>query len=193
MTRQQIIFLLAGFIAGVITITTGRVSLWVLTVGAGPLFFLAILTAIAFTDSWSHVRRVFWRYVIAACVSTVAYCLALFTFWTLGGYLQGLLGIRGSNDLSEFRLDVWLGLSAAALVAAVGIEAMACVLTGKWSNFFLFGLMIVGFATVLVTFVANRYWSFFGILWPIGEALFCGVVGAQIWRTSQPQQTVPAT
>ncbi len=185
MTRQQITFLVAGFIAGAATIAAGAVSPTVLMIGGGPIFFLAILAAIALTDGWPHLTRGFWRYVLAACVSTAAYVLALVTFWWLGGYLQNLLGSHGSNDLSEFRLDVWLGLTAAALVAAVGIEGMASVLTGKWSNLFLFCLVGVGFVAILVTFIANRYWSFFGILWPVGEGLFCGVIGAQIWRTSR--------
>jgi hypothetical protein len=203
MTRQQIIFLMAGFTAGIITVAFGKVSLTVLSIGVGPLFFLAILAAIAFTDSWSHVRPGFWRYVIAACVSTAAYVLALVTFWWLGGYLTNLLGSRGSNDLGEFRLDMWIGLSAAALVAAVCIELMAYVLTGKWSNTVLARLVGAGIFSIVVTFIATRavrpvgnlpllyYWAFFGILFSFGEALFCGLVGAQIWTTSQPQQTVP--
>ena len=108
MTRQQIIFLVAGFIAGSVTVAAGRVSLWVLTVGVGPLFFLAILAAIAFTGSWPHIHGGFWRYVLAGCTSTIAYVLAFITFWWLGGYLQRLLGTNGSNDLSEFRLDMWV-------------------------------------------------------------------------------------
>jgi hypothetical protein len=205
MTKQQIIFLSAGFIAGVITVAFGKVSLTVLSIGVGPLFFLAILAAIAFTDSWPYLSRGFWRYVLAACISTVAYVLALVTFWWLGGYLQNLLGTHGSNDLSEFRLDMWIGLIAAALVAAVCIELMAYVLTGKWSNTVLARLVGAGILSIVVTFIATRavrpvgnlpllyYWAFFGILFSLGEALFCGLVGAQIWRTSQPQQTVPAT
>ena len=204
MTRQQITFFLAGFIAGSITVAAGSASLWVLTVGVGPLFFVALLAAIALTDSWPHIRRGFWRYVLAACASTMAYVLALLTFWMLGGYLQNLLGSRGSNDLSEFRLDVWVGLIAAALVAAVCIELVAYVLTSRWSNAVLARLAGAGILAIVLTFIAVRavrstgnlpsllyYWSFFGILFSFGEALFCGLVGAQIWRTSQ-RLPVPA-
>jgi hypothetical protein len=207
MTRQQITFSLAGFTAGIIAVAAGRESLWVLTAGVGPLFFLAILAAIAFTGAWPHVRRGFWRYMLAACASTMAYVLALLTFWWLGGYLQSLLGTNGSNDLSEFRLDMWVGLIAAALIAAVCIELMAYILTGKWNNTVLARLVGAGILAIVMTFIAMRavrstgnlppplyYWSFFGILFSFGEALFCGLVGAQIWGTSQPQQqTVPAT
>lgn len=203
MTRQQIIFLLAGFTAGIITVAFGKVSLTVLSIGVGPLFFFAILAAIAFTDSWPHLSRGLWRYVLAACVSTVAYVLALVTFWWLGGYLQTLLGNRGSTDLSDFRLDMWIGLIAAALVAAVCIELMAYVLTSRWSNAVLVRLAGAGILAIVLTFVVVRavratgtlpsllyYWSFFGILFSLGEALFSWLVGAQIWKTSR--LTAPA-
>jgi hypothetical protein len=136
--------------------------------------------------------------VLAAFISTMAYFLALLTFWWLGGYLQRLLGNRGSSDLSEFRLDMWVGLIAAALVAAVCIELVAYVLTNRWSNAVLVRLAGAGILAIVLTFIAMRairstgnptsllyYWSFFGILFSFGEALFCGFVGAQIWMTSQ--------
>ena len=180
MTRQQIIFLVAGFIAGSVTVAAGRVSLWVLTVGVGPLFFLAILAAIAFTGSWPHIHGGFWRYVLAGCTSTIAYVLAFITFWWLGGYLQRLLGTNGSNDLSEFRLDMWVGLTAAALIAAICIELMAYVLTGNWNNTVLARLVGAGILAIVLTFVVVRavrstgtlpsllyYWSFFGILFSL--------------------------
>ncbi|MGZ5530182.1 MAG: hypothetical protein ACXWJB_16010 [Limisphaerales bacterium] len=204
MTKQQTIFFSTGFIAGIITVAFGKVSLTVLSIGVGPLFFLAILAAIAFTDSWPHLSGGFWRYVLAACISTAAYVLALFTFWTLGGYLANLLGSRGSTDLSEFRLDMWIGLIAAALVAAVCIELMAYVLTSTWSNTVLALLVGAGILSIVVTYIATRavgvvgnlplvyYWAFFGILFSLGEALFGGIVGVQILRTSHPQQAVPA-
>ena len=198
MTRQQITFLLAGFIAGNVSVAAGRVSLWVLTVGVGPLFFLAVVAAIAVTDSWAHVRHGFWRYALAVCASTMAYVLALLTFWWLGGYVQTLLGSRGSNDLSEFGLDMWIGLIAAALVAAIFIELMAYWLTGRWSNAVLARLAGAGILAIFSTFVVVRalrsagavpsllyYWAFFGVLFSFGEALFSGLVGAQIWRLSR--------
>lgn len=204
MTRQQITFLAAGFIAGSITVAAGRISLWVLTVGVGPLFFFAILAAIAFTDSWPHIRGGFWRYVLAACASTMAYVLALLTFWWLGGYVQTLLGSRGSSDLSEFRLDMWVGLIAAAVVAAVCIELLAYVLTSRWSNAVLARLAGAGILAIVLTFVVVRavrstgalpslfyYWSFFGILFAFGEALFSGLVGAQIWEGNRQPLTQP--
>jgi hypothetical protein len=46
-----------------------------------------------------------------------------------------------------------------------------------------------GVVTILVTFTVDRaahhYWTFYGVLLPLGEGLFCAVEGAQIWRTSE--------
>jgi hypothetical protein len=197
MTRKQITFLLAGFISGSITVVVGRVSIWVLVVGVGPIFFIALLAAIALTGSWPRLGVGIWRYLLAACISTAAYFAAFLTFWGLGGYFQTLLGARGSNDLSDFGVDIWIGLIAAALVAALCIELMAYVLTARWSSTVLLQLAGAGIAVIMLTFLAMctvrparnvpsllYYWAFFGVLFSLGEALFCGLVGTQIQQTS---------
>jgi len=182
-------FLLAGLVAGFIAVALGTSRPTILAVGVGPLFFSAMLAGIAITNSWSRVSPGIWRYIVAACLCTGAYVLALFTFSVVGGYSPQILGVRPSSDIIDFHADVWLGLSAAVLVAAICMELVAFTLTSRWSNFSLGLLVFVGFASILVTFIANRqarhYWSFVGILLPVGEALFCGVVGAQLWRSSE--------
>jgi hypothetical protein len=92
MTRE-IVFLLAGLLAGVITVAVGASRPTLLAVGVGPLFFSALLAAIAMTNSWSRVRPGIWRYVVAACVCTGAYVLALFTFSVVGGHSPEVLGV----------------------------------------------------------------------------------------------------
>ncbi|HEY6250946.1 MAG TPA: hypothetical protein VI685_13380 [Candidatus Angelobacter sp.] len=196
MTRQQVTFLIAGFVAGIITVAVGTVSPTVLAIGVGPLFFLAILAAIMLTDSWSHLSRGLWRYVAAICLCTAVYVLALVTFSIVGGYSPKLLGASESGDIVQFRIDVWAGLLVAVLVASAGIESVAYILTGKWSNSFFGRLALAGFVSVVVTFMANlvahHYWSFLGVLLPIGEGLFCALVGAQIWKTVQGQTLAEA-
>ena len=145
------------------------------------------------TDSWSRLHRGMWRYAAAAVLSTGAYILALLTFSVVAGYAPELLFVGASGDIIEFRGDVWLGLVAAVIVAAVCVEMIAFTLTSKWSNSSLASLALAGFAAVAVTFVANRqlrhYWSFIGVLLPLGEAFFCGLLGAQIGsRTEQVQR-----
>jgi hypothetical protein len=187
--RKEIVFLIAGFLAGLIAAAFGTSRPTMLAVGVGPLFFAATLAAIAMTNSWSHLQGGIWRYAMAALLSTVAYVLALFTFSVAMGYAPQFAGLRASGDIVEFRGDVWLGLAAAVLVAAICVELVAFTLTGKWSNLSLALLVLAGLASVLVTFIANlqahHYWSFIGVLLPVGEALSCGVVGAQIWRPSE--------
>jgi hypothetical protein len=192
MNSQQITFFLTGLTAGLVTVAGARAWPMLLVHGVGPLFFVAVLAAITLTGSRSHLGGGWWRILVGICVSIGAYLLALFAFSVVAGYSPDLLGIRASgasSDLSRFGADVWLGLLAAALVASVGIELLVYVLTGKWSNSFLFRLAAAGLVSVLVTFLVDRaahyYWTFYGVLLPMGEGLFCAVVGAQIRRTSE--------
>jgi hypothetical protein len=71
------------------------------------------------------------------------------------------------------------------VVGAVGISLFAALLTGTWSNHLLQRLMLAGLLAVSATFIANfpfqRNWSFFGVLLPVGNALFCYFVGSHIW------------
>ncbi len=195
MTRMQVRFLLAGLTAGLLTVVGGKAWPMLLVHGIGPLFFVAMLAAITLTGSWAHLSHGWWRILAGMGICIGAYLLALFTFWIAGGYSPQLLGIRASMDPIDLGADVGIGLLAAALVASACVEFLAYVLTGKWSNAFLVRLVVAGVATVLVTFAVNRpahsYWTFYGVLLPLGEGLFCAIVGAQIWGTSR-QPTVPA-
>lgn len=188
MMRQEAAFLCAGLIAGLVTVVGARAWPTLLPMlficGVGPLFFAAVFTAIVLTGSGPHLSPGWWRVVAGVCVCTGAYLLAFFTFIFVAGYS----GVPASTDPNRFGADVWIGLLAAALVAAACIEFLAYVLVGKWSNPFLFRLAAAGVVSVLVTFVVDRagqyYWTFYGILLPVGESLFCWLIGAQIWRSS---------
>jgi len=197
--NKEIVFLLAGLLAGIVTVAVGVSRPTVLAVGVGPLFFIALLAAIAMTDSWSHVSPGFWRYVLAAIISIAAYLLALFIFSIVGGFAPELFGVHRSGDIIDFGPDIWIGLLAATLVAAICIEFVAYVLTNRWSNGALAYLAGAGVLSIVTTFTGMRLlkiivpmkpmfwgWSFFGILFPVGEALFCGLIGAQILRNSRP-------
>jgi len=196
MIRWKVTFLLAGLTAGLVTV--GGARAWpallpmLFVCGVGPLFFIAVLTAITLTGSWSHLSHSWWRIVVGICICTVAYLLALFTFLGVAGYSN----IPTSTDQMRFGASVWIGLLAAALVASACIELFVLVLTGEWSTSLLFRLAASGVVTVLVAFVIDRaahnYWTFYGILLPVGEGLFSWIIGAQIWKTNQ-RLTVPAT
>jgi hypothetical protein len=189
MIQPQITFLSAGITAGIITAVIGRLWPGFLSVGVGLLFFVALLAAITITAGWPRLRPGLWRYIVAVVICTVAYVLALFTLMSVSAYVPKLLGVPASGDLVEFGADMWIGLLAAVLVASAGVELVLYILTGTWSNSFFGRLAVAGFVSVLVTFIVNltahHYWSFMGVLLPVGEGLFCAVVGAQIWRTSQ--------
>jgi hypothetical protein len=97
----------------------------------------------------------------------------------------------------DFRIDIWLGLIAAGVVGASGIAVFTAILTRQWSTSILLRLMLASLVTIVVTFITNlpfhSYWCFFGILLPVGNALFCWLVGLQIWRNPVAASQVAAT
>jgi hypothetical protein len=78
-----------------------------------------------------------------------------FTFNTVAGYAPEWIGVRKSSDIVEFRLDVWLGLVAAAVVGLAGIVSLAAIFTGKWCNALFVRLVTAGVVTVVVSYIAN--------------------------------------
>jgi len=188
MNRPQLKFLFAGFAAGVVTVAIGWLWPIFLSVGVGLLFAGALLAAISLTRSWPILKHGAWRYLIGLTICAMGYVLSLFTLAGLGQYVQSA-GLPPSGDIVELHSDMLLALAGATQVAAVFVELLAYVLTGRWSNAFLLRLMAAGVVTVLVTFVANlpfhHYWSLMGILLPVGEALFCWIVGLQIWQSDE--------
>lgn len=201
MRRQQITFLLCGLIAGLISVTLGTLSLEFLATGVGSLFFAAVVVGIIIKDSWRYVRRSFWRYFAGLLLSTITYLAALLAFSAVGGFSPNWFGFGISTYIEDFRIDVFLGLIAAGVVGASGIAVFTALLTGEWSTSLLQRLMLAGLVTIVLTFIANlpfhSYWSFFGILLPVGNALFCWLVGLQIWgnaiAASQLAATAPTT
>jgi len=189
MNRAQLTFLFAGLIAGIATVAIGSIWPTLLVSGVGLVFFAALVAAMAIGGIWPRLRGGFWRYVAALIVSAAAYFLGLVAFNGVGGYAPDLLGVHASSDILRFGTDVGIGLLAAALVSSVCIELLASVLTGRWSYRFLLYLILAGFATVAATYVGHMFsqqpWAFFGVLLPVGEALFCWIVGLQILQSGQ--------
>lgn len=186
MKREHLIFLVAGLLMGLISVLVGRALPAILTVGIGPLLFVGLIISIAVTRAWSLLTNELWRYVAAVAFATAAYVIALLVFSVVMGYSPVWLGIKQSGDVLEFHMDVLLGLLAGSIVAAAGISLVAAMLTGQWSSTLLRRLILAGIGTVLLTFTANLpfhdYWSFMGVLLPVGNALFCWLVGEQIWH-----------
>ena len=94
-------------------------------------------------------------------------------------------GVGPSANIADFGADVWLGLIAAGVVGATGITLFTALLAGAWSTSLVLRLMLAGLITLVVTFITNvpfhTYWPIFGILLPNGNALFCWLLGTQIW------------
>lgn len=88
---KEALFFCAGLAAGLITAAVAPKWPTIFTVGVGPVFFTALVVAIAMTNSWPCLSRGIWRYVIAAVVSTAGYVLVLVTFSGLGGLLSRIV------------------------------------------------------------------------------------------------------
>jgi hypothetical protein len=199
--KREIPFLLTGLIAGLVCAAfPWSGSPWLailgLTYGIGPLFFVAVVAGILVTGAWRYIRADFLHYLAGLVLCTISYFLGLIVFFAVVGFSSRLFHFRPSEDLHNFGLDVWLGLIAAGAVGASGIALFAALLTGKSSKHLLRRLMLAGLITLVVTFTANlpfqTDWSFLGVLFPLGNALFCYLVGSHILQRGKPETNVTA-
>jgi len=196
--KTKITFSLTGFIGGLACVIPGPLlSIFTLTWGVGPAFFVAVLAGIIITGARRHLQAGFLRYIAGFVVCFITYLLALMVFFGVYGFSPDWFGFRPSDNVDQFGMDVVLGLVAAAIFAAGGIALFAFVLTGRWSNSLLARLLLAGIVTIIVTFIVNyvfhSYWSFFGVLLPLGNALFCYLVGSQIWQQADVGRQVAET
>lgn len=196
MRHLQITFLLSGLIAGLISVSLGTLSLEFLTYGVGPLFFVAVVVGIAITVSRRYLLTRFGRCLAGMVLSTITYVAALVAFSAVAGF-SDWLGFRRSANIVDFRIDIWLGLIAAGAIGASGIAVFTAILTRQWSTSLLLRLLAAGIVTIAVTFMVNlpfhNYWSFLGVLLPVGNGLFCCLVGTQIWLHSDAAFEVAST
>ena len=197
MRRRQITFLFTGLIAGLISVTLGALSIVFLAYGVGPLFFVAVVAGIAVTRAWHYVQVSFVRCVAGLFLTTITYLASLVAFSGVAGFSPDWFGFGRSAQIVDFRADILMGLVAAGVVGASGIAVFTALITRKWSTGLLLRLILAGLGTIVVTLIANQplhsYWSFFGILFPLGNALFCWLVGWQIWLNPEATNDVVAT
>jgi hypothetical protein len=148
------------------------------------------------TGAQRDLRASFLIYLAGLIVCMLTYMLALLVFFVVVGFSPGWFGFRPSSNFDQFGMDIVLGLLAAAIFAAAGIAVFAFVLTGRWSNTLLLRLLFAGLITIIITFIVNysfrSYWSFYGALLPLGNALFCYLVGTHIWQHQEGQVAATA-
>ena len=198
--KNQITFLLTGLIGGLVCVAPGVSWLMLLTLtwGVGPAFFAAVVAGIIITGARHRLQAGFLRYIAGLVVCFITYLLALTVFFAVAGLSPDWFGFRPSDLINhEFGIDVVFGLLTAATFAAGGIALFTFVLTGRWNNFLLGRLLLAGIVTIVFTFIVNypfrSYWSFYGVLVPLGSSLFCGAVGGHIWQHSESGRQIGAT
>jgi hypothetical protein len=180
-------FLLIGLIGGLVCVIPGPLlSIFTLTWSVGPVFFIAVVAGIITTGARHQLQDGYFRYLAGFVVCFVTYLLALTIFFGVYGFSPDWFGVRPSQSVDQFGIDVWLGLLVAGAFASGGIAFFGFVLTGWWSNYLVLRLLMAGIVTIVVTFMVNfpfhNYWSFFGVLISLGSSLFCGAVGGHIWQ-----------
>ena len=186
-------FAASGFVAGLVTAVGGAIEPLFISVGAGLLFSMALLVWIAITESKHRLPPGRWRYPVAVGCATFGYIFCLIVFSGTYGFSPMVLGIRASHELTDFGLDVWIGLMSAILVSSGVVTLIAYVLTGEWSASDMLRLGLVGLMAVSLTFVATRLLvrlpfdasSLLGIVFVVvlfstGQALCSWVVGQRI-------------
>jgi len=187
-------FVASGFSTGIVTTALGQSFPTVMAVGAGPLFFVGLLLAIALTGAWAKLSPGPWRYIVALIVSLVGYVGAVFVFSLVSGYSPEVLGVKASHDVTDLGIDVFFGLLSATIVVAVFMEFLVLVMTAKWDSKMLLTLAVIGICSVFVSAFGReillhmvstatptyRYWSIFGVLFSVTEALFAGAIGLQL-------------
>jgi hypothetical protein len=95
------------------------------------------------------------------------------------------LGLAASADIRAPGLDMAIGLFVAVSIAVIFIEMLAVWLTRVWSFRSLFVSLIIFaagavFAALLINAPFHSYWSLFGILFPLTEALLMWRLGLRI-------------
>lgn len=189
--KNEMKFLLTGLIGGLACVAPGlSFMLLTLTWGVGPAFFVAVVAGIIITGERRNLQANPLQYMAGLAVCGITYLLALIVFIWVAGFSSEWFGFRRSDFAKfEFGIDIVLGFLAAATCAAGGIALFAFVLTRKWSNSLFSRLLLAGIATIGFTFIVNypirSYWSFYGVLVPLGSSLFCGAVGVHFLEHSE--------
>ena len=193
MKQKPITFLVTGLIAGLTCVALvffGPVELAmiILIIGVGPVFFLSVVAGMVISGAQRQLAPGLLRYFGGLVLCTLSYFAAvvvLLWVWALSQWLA-----------LPFGFDIGLGLSAAGAVGASGIAVFAALLTKRWSKSFLVRLMLAALITILATLLVHvplrKDWSLLGVLFPVGNALFCYLMGARIWQHSELERRIEA-
>jgi FtsH-binding integral membrane protein len=192
MTRQRLAFFLSGLIAGTVSVTlvaltnSPELTALILTYGAGILSFIGLISGLVISGTSQRMRVGTLRYVAVLILTVLSYLTAVCVFFVV---LQQSAEVLGhSRRIPDFTFGVWLGLAAASIIGAVGTTLLTTIMTNKWSFSLLTRLIFAATVTILTTYIINfpfhSPWSFFGVLLPLGNALFSYLVGMEVSRSS---------
>jgi hypothetical protein len=164
----------------------------ILVFGVGP----AVMGSIVITVFLLGVRIAAWRALLAVFLSIPAYFIAFLVFAATMSFMQHH-GSPASSVLSDMKPDVVFGLLASVTVAGVLLEALALLLSKRWSTLALAGLAGGGIASVALAYVAKvAYFHLagppegfaqiiilFGPLLVVGGGITATIIGEQVRRS----------
>jgi hypothetical protein len=168
----------------------------VLVFGVGP----AVVGSIVLTAFLLDIRIPRWRALLAVLLSVPAYFVAFLAFAATTSFMQQH-GLPASSLISDLKSDVVLGLLAAVTVAGILLEALALLLSKRWSMWALAGLVGGGVGSVALAYAANvAYVHFagppegfaqiivlFGPLFIVGGGITAMIIGEQVGGSIQPR------
>jgi hypothetical protein len=189
MSSNRIMFALSGVFVGVLLIVLFKAIPLVLVFGVGP----AVVGSIVLTSFLLNIRVSARRAILAVLLSIPAYFVAFLVFAAVMSFMQSH-GSSASSVLSDMRPDVVLGLLAAVTVASVLLEALALLLSKRWSTRAFAGLAGGGIFSVALAYAAKvAYFRvsgppegfaqiivLFGPLFIVGGGITAMIIGEQV-------------
>jgi hypothetical protein len=189
MTRDARVYALVGFLAGLVTVGLGQVWRASLAFSGGCVFGIALVIALWINHQMGDIKGHLLRYSIGLLSCVPAYVIVVLILASVGQAAVQKLGVVASPDIRTPGLDMIIGLFVAVSTTAIFIEILAAWLTRAWSSRSLFVSLLfasgVVFAALLINAPLHSYWSLFGVLFPLAEALLMWRLGSRISTDSR--------
>lgn len=191
-SSNRTVFAVSGMFVGILLVLLFKAIPLVLVFGVGP----AIIGSTVITAILLEIRVARWRAALAVLLSIPAYFAAFIAFAATMSFMQNH-GSTASSLLSDMKSDVVLGLLVAVTVASLFLEALAYLLSTRWSTWSALELAGGGIGSVALACAAKASYSqvmgrpegfaqiivLFGPLFIVGGGVTAMVIGEQMRRS----------
>lgn len=195
-SSNRLRFAMSGVLAGIVLAVLCRPVPLLLVFGVGPV----VVGATVLTLFSLGARIPAWRALLAVLLSIPAYFVAFLTFAATKSHMQQH-GWPMSAVPSDLGSDDLLGMLAAVVVASLGLECLALLLSRRWSMRATMGLLVGGIVSVVAAYVASAAYmrvagptegfmetlACFGPLFVVGGAFTAAILGEQVFSAASPE------